>query len=217
MIYRSAVVLTTGLMTFGLAAAQAADLSFATPEGLFRLGEAEERQPLVVSTDRAVSAMDWSSDGRRLAVVQNYGEVYRLDSDADTPELVFTSTCQSSPTLDLVWQNDGDLVILQRCPSSSAEAMDSVELFLSTPAGALTPLNILPGSLESDAYLAPDGSQVAYVTGQHIFVAALDGSRPQRLTQTPGTYGAAGSPLAWSPDGTRLAFYEGSYPFQTLN
>lgn len=214
----SVVVLTTGLMAFAVAAGHAADLSFATPDGLFRLETGGgDRQSLLSGGDRAFNALAWSSDGQRLAVVQNYGEVYRLEPGGDEPERVFTSDCQRPPTLDLVWQSDGDLVILQRCPASIAGGLGQVSLFLNTPTGELTPLEILPETLESDLYLAPDGSQVAYVTGQHIFVAALDGSRPRRLTQTPGIYGAAGSPLAWSPDSTRLAFYEGSYPFQRLN
>ncbi|MBE9159670.1 PD40 domain-containing protein [Nodosilinea sp. LEGE 06152] len=218
MIKPSVAVLTTGLMTFAVAAGHAADLSFATPEGLFRLEiGGGDRQPLLTGGDRAFNNLAWSSDGQRLAVVQNYGEVYRLEPGSDGPELVFTSDCQRPPTLDLAWQSDGDLVILQRCPAFTAGGPGQVRLFLNTPAGALTPLDISPETLESDLFLAPDGSQVAYVTGQHIFVAALDGSRPRRVTQTPGTYGAAGSPLAWSPDGTRLAFYEGSYPFQRLN
>ncbi|MGG6237539.1 TolB family protein [Nodosilinea sp. AN01ver1] len=218
MIKPSVAVLTTGLMAFAVAAGQAADLSFATPEGLFRLETGGgDRQSLLSGGDRAFNALAWSSDGQRLAVVQNYGEVYRLEPGSSEPEQVFTSDCQRPPTLDLAWQSDGDLVILERCPASIAGGAGQVRLFLSNPAGALTPLEISPETLESDLFLAPDGSQVAYVTGQHIFVAALDGSRPRRLTQTPGIYGAAGSPLAWSPDGTRLAFYEGSYPFQRLN
>ncbi|PSN80414.1 hypothetical protein C8B47_06590 [filamentous cyanobacterium CCP4] len=218
MIKPSVAVLTTGLMAFTVAAGHAADLSFATPEGLFRLETGGgDRQSLMPGGDRAFNALTWSNDGQRLAVVQNYGEVYRLEPGGDGSELVFTSDCQRPPTLDLAWQSDGDLVILQRCPASIAGGPGQVRLFLSTPAGALTPLDISPETLESDLFLAPSGNQVAYVTGQHIFVAALDGSSPRRVTQTPGTYGAAGSPLAWSPDGTRLAFYEGSYPFQRLN
>ncbi|MGB3201003.1 MAG: hypothetical protein WBA99_08870 [Nodosilinea sp.] len=218
MIKPSVAVLAIGLMAFGLTAGQAADLSFATPEGLFRIEtENSDRTSLLPEGDRTVNALAWSSNGRQLAVIQNYGEVYRLEPGANEPEQVFTSDCQRLPTLNLAWQSDGDLVILQHCPGPVAGEQGQVKLFLSTATGALTPLEISPETLESDLYLAPDGSHVAYVTGQHIFVAPLDGSSPRRITQTPGTYGAAGSPLAWSPDSTRLAFYEGSYPFQRLN
>lgn len=219
MIQSSVALLTTGLVAFAFTAAQAADLSFATPNGLFRLEpDSGDREALLPEGDRPFNALVWSRSGQRLAIVQNYGEVYRVGLGATSPELVFSSDCQRPPTIDLAWQPDGEtLVIKQRCPAPTAGAPAELDLFLSRPTGELASFDTLPDSPESDVFLTPDGSQFAYVTGQHIFVAGLDGSRPRRVTQTPGIYGAAGSPLAWSPDGTQLAFYEGSYPFQRLN
>ncbi len=208
------------LMALSLAAAgQAADLSFATPDGLFRIEpESRDRTDLLPGGDRSYDTLAWSTDGQRLAVVQNYGDVYRVDPGAEVPELVFSSTCQRPPTIDLVWQTDGDtLVISERCPAPVAGAAGLQTLWLSSAPGELARFELLPEAVESAIFLAPDGSRIAYVANQHIFVVDLEGGRPRHLTQTPGIYGAAGSPLAWSPDGTRLAFYEGSYPFQRLN
>lgn len=218
-IQSSVALLTTGLVAFALTAAQAADLSFATPNGLFRLEpDSGDREALLPEGDRPFNALVWSRNGQRLAIVQNYGEVYRVERGAASPELVFSSDCQRPPTIDLAWQPDGEtLVIKQRCPAPTAGASAELDLLLSRPTGELASFDTWPDSLESDLFLAPDGSQVAYVAGQHIFVAELNGSRPRRITQNPGTYGAAGSPLAWSPNSTQLAFYEGSYPFQRLN
>lgn len=219
MIQPSVAVFTTAIVAFAITAAPAADLSFATPNGLFRLEpDSGDREALLPEGDRPFNALAWSDNGERLAIVQNYGEVYRIEPGAASPKLVFSSDCQRPPTIDLAWQPDGEtLVIQQRCPAPIAGAPAALDLFLSRPTGEVTAFNSLPDSPESDIFLAPDGSQIAYVTGQHIFVAELDGSRPRRITQTPGIYGAAGSPLAWSPDGTQLAFYEGNYPFQRLN
>ncbi|WOD37798.1 DPP IV N-terminal domain-containing protein [Nodosilinea sp. E11] len=223
MIQPSVAVLTTGLMAFSLTAGHAADLTFATPDGLFRLApSSSDRTSLLPASDRPVNALAWSGDGQRLGVVQNYGEVYRLDSASATPELVFSSDCQRPPTLELTWQRDDETLVIEHyCPAAIAGAPGELELLLSRATGVLIPLPALSTALstasESAPFLSPDGSQVAYVTNQHIFVAGLDGSRARRITQTPGVYGAAGSPLAWSPDGTRLAFYEGNYPFQRLN
>ncbi len=219
MIQPSLAVFTTAIVAFAITAAPAADLSFATPNGLFRLEpDSGDREALLPEGDRPFNALAWSGSGERLAIVQNYGEVYRVEPGAGSPRLVFSSDCQQLPTIDLTWQPDGEtLVIKQRCPAPTAGAPAELALFLHHPTGEVTDFTTLPDSPESDIFLAPDGSQIAYVTGQHIFVAGLDGSRPRRLTQTPGIYGAAGSPLAWSPDGTQLAFYEGNYPFQQLN
>jgi Tol biopolymer transport system component len=219
-IHSAVAGLTTGLVMFMAAVGQAADLSFVTPDGLFRIEPStSDRIPVMpTSSDRPLNTVAWSADGQRLAVVQNYSEVYRFEPGSTEPELVFTSDCDRPPTLDLTWQMGSEtLVIKQHCPPPTAGFMGQVSLFLSDSTGTLTPLNLLPDTPESEVFLAPDGSRVAYVVSQHIFIAQLDGSSPRRITQTTGTYGAAGSPLAWSPDGTRLAFYEGSYPFQRLN
>jgi Tol biopolymer transport system component len=211
--------LTTGLLAAVSAAVSAADLSFVTPDGLFRVPPVGgDRRPVLPDNPLAVNALAWSADGQRLAVVHNYGEVYRLDPENGTAAPVFASDCQRPPTIDLTWQTGSDtLVIKQVCPAAIAGTPGTVSLYLSRRGEPLTPLPPLPDTLESDLFVAPNGQGVAYVVNQHIFVDRLDGSRPQRLTQTPGVYGAAGSPLAWSPDGSRLAFYEGSYPFQRLN
>jgi Tol biopolymer transport system component len=214
----SVAALTTALVTFTLTTAQAADLSFVTAAGLFRIeSDRGDRQALLHGEDLAVNALAWSPDGQRLAVVHNYGDVYRVDLEAETIQRIFASDCSRSPSIDLAWQISGDtLVINYRCPGAPG-VLDQWRVYLSSPAGDLTSVAALPEALESDVFLAPDGRRAAYVTNQHIFVDRLDGTPPLQITQTPGIYGAAGSPLAWSPDGTRLAFYEGRYPFQRLN
>jgi Tol biopolymer transport system component len=210
-------LLTTAIAVAAGAAGQANDLSFATPDGLFQMERAGgDRRTLVPGGDRPTTGLVWSADGQQLALVQNHGEVYRLVSSTSTLRPLFTSDCARPPSLEVVWQPSGSLVVKDRCiviPGAPAQ----ITLVLIDDSGTATPLDILPDTLESDAFLSPDGTEVAYVVGQHLFVAPLSGGRPRRLTQTPGTYGAAGSPLAWSPDGSRLAFYEGSYPFQRLN
>ena len=51
---------------------------------------------------------------------------------------------------------------------------------------------------------SPNGNKIAFVTGYppEVWVMNADGSGQRRLTRTPGY----DSPLAWSPDGLRIAF-----------
>ncbi|MEO1070302.1 MAG: hypothetical protein AAFW95_14510, partial [Cyanobacteria bacterium J06638_6] len=134
MIHSAVAGLTTGLVILVAAVGQAADLSFATPDGLFRIEpSSSDRTPLIpTSSDRPVNTVAWSTDGQRLAVVQNYSEVYRFEPGSTQPELVFTSDCDRLPNIDLTWQRDSDtLVIKQHCPPSTPGFMGKVSLFLS--------------------------------------------------------------------------------------
>ncbi len=59
-----------------------------------------------------------------------------------------------------------------------------------------------PAFVLGTVQLSPDGSRVAYVAGDHLFVRRLDDLAPQDLGSVPpGT-----EVLAWSPDATTMAF-----------
>jgi WD40 repeat protein len=194
-------------------------LSFATQDGLFSiLPDGDSRQELMGGTTAPFFNIDWTADGNRVAVVRNFGEVYVMGTGQTTPTALFDSDCFRPPTLDLAWQTSGEtLVIQQSCNASVSGESGSLDIFLTQPTGQLQSLNNLPDKLQSDLYISPGGTEVAYVYEQHIYVLSTDGSTPRQVTQTPGIYGAAGSPLAWSPDGERIAFFEGNYPFQRIN
>ena len=73
------------------------------------------------------------------------------------------------------------------------------------PTRTLTPVTSEPGR-EIDPAVSPDGSRVAYLArngmGYQLFVRALDGAGPVRLTNDRR---AKGHPV-WSPSGHRIAF-----------
>lgn len=194
-------------------------ISFATQNGLFAiLPTGEDRQTLIAETDALFFAIGWAPAGDHVAVVRNFGEVFRIGLGQTTPTAIFDSECFRPPTLDLAWQQDGaTLLIKQLCDSPVSGLPGSLELFLANQAGQLISLANLPTELQSDLYISPDATEVAYVANQHIYILGTDDSLPRQVTQVPGIYGAAGSPLAWSPDGSKIAFYEGNYPFQQIN
>jgi len=53
---------------------------------------------------------------------------------------------------------------------------------------------------------SPDGTQLVFVRGLHVFVCRTDGTDVRQLTQGDST----GRWPQWSPDGTRLVFYSNS-------
>jgi Tol biopolymer transport system component len=194
-------------------------VSFATRDGLFSiLPTGASRRALMTGDENLFFNLDWSADGNLVAVERNYGDVYITQVEQTTPTSVFESDCFRPPMLDLAWQQDGEtLVIKQLCDPPVSGASGSLDVFLARPTGQLSSLAQLPDNLQSDLYISPDATQVAYVADQHIYTLGTDGTPPQQVTQTAGVYGAAGSPLAWSPDGGQIAFYEGEYPFQRIN
>jgi Tol biopolymer transport system component len=199
--------------------ASAVGISFATPDGLFKVQPLNSpRETLMTSESGLLNSLVWSPDGQQLAVVQNYGAVYRLSPTDNRATQVFSSQCERPANLELTWQDDREtLLIQQRCSFPDAQGHSQWDVFLADGAGQLTAVTLIPKSIESDLYVAPDGERIAYVANQHIYVAELNQTTPRQITLEPGVYTSAGSPLVWSPDGSQLAFYEGTYPFQRIN
>jgi len=194
-------------------------LSFATPEGLFSiLPSGEARQALMEGTHSPFFAIAWTVDGEQVAVVKNFGQVDVIRLDQSSPAVIFESDCVRPPTLDLAWQTDDETLVIQElCDPPVSGAPGSQNIFVAQPAGAVEALANLPDTLQSGLYLSPGGTAAAYVVNDHIYILGTDESTPRQITQTPGVYGAAGSPLAWSPGGEQIAFFEGNYPFQQIN
>ncbi|HEY9763153.1 MAG TPA: hypothetical protein V6D07_11555 [Trichocoleus sp.] len=199
-------------------------LSFAAVNTVFsiRLDGAERQlliSPPAENSEAPLDELAWAQDGQQLAAVYNYGEVYVWRREANTITPVFKSQCTYQPSLDLAWTAEkSTLLIKEFCNAPTSSSTDSRRLYISDAQGleGTRQLSTLPDDIESDLYLSPNGEQVAFVRAGHIYRASIDGTPPQQVTQEPGIYSAAGSPLAWSPDSSKLAFYEGTYPNQKL-
>jgi TolB protein len=68
------------------------------------------------------------------------------------------------------------------------------------------PRQIVAGGSETNPEASPEGQQIAFMSRRdgnwEVYVASLDGSSLQRLTQNPGNDGLP----TWSPDGQYIAF-----------
>lgn len=134
----------------------------------------------------------WSPDGQKVAY-NSAGALYIANADGlSTPTYVAAGLAPD-------WSPDGTRLAYV----NSASGTYSVRV-ISTAGGTPVPLGSGP-QIISEALWSPDSTRVAWVHGnQTIYVRASDGSSPAVPIPTPG----AGAPqnLAWSPDGTRLAF-----------
>ena len=155
----------------------------------------------------------WSRDGSQIAFVRlragraEVAEV-RLVSPLGGPEqkLVEILSYVVADRKLLSWSADGQTLALSDRESSSKPAR--ISLF-SLETRRIAPLTDPPIGTSGDfsPAFSPDGSQVAFVRQAdyrlgHIFVAALDGSPPRQVTDSPADIRW----LAWSPNGEELFF-----------
>ena len=110
------------------------------------------------------------------------------------------------------WSIDGRLVAFTRTRVTLTALSFTVQSSILTVRPDGSGLRTLVANAAAPAY-SPDGRRLAYVSDraygdkaffdEELYVSDADGSRPRRITRTPGL--REGVP-AWSPDGQRLAF-----------
>jgi Tol biopolymer transport system component len=67
----------------------------------------------------------------------------------------------------------------------------------------------IPVTRGSQPAVSPDGARIAFVRGDAILVAGVDGRHARRVTPVDLARQRPASAPAWSPDGTRIAFVAG--------
>lgn len=116
-------------------------------------------------------------------------EITQLTFSPDGARLVFVLGGDH----DANWPAEGDLA-----PDPSSSPAQPTTAIWALPLNGGQPVKIDEG----DGPVISARGQLAYTKDGHVWVASLDGGKPERLFFDRGK----DSDLAWSPDGTRLAF-----------
>ena len=170
---------------------------------------------------RSLSQPTWSPDGRQLAYVDGesvqsavpsrYGDLFVIADDGSG-----TRRLTTGPVSDPDWSPDGREVTFVRGKnlSSPTEANDDIHV-LNLATGAARQLTRTgPGTYEAAPAWSPDGSRVAFVRWSgawdlsgmaSVNVVNRDGTGERLVVEYPN-FGNSPHALAWSPDGSTIAF-----------
>lgn len=158
----------------------------------------------------------WSPDGTRIAFLRTYPsgneEIYTMNADGSGLRPLTDEAQEQISAERLAWSPDGSEVIVSTdLPNPSDDStrwygFDAIDVDSSQRRQVAGPILLPPDdpTIRTKApILSPDGTRVAFVRGEELFVANADGSGPRRIGDRPGEWFPGA--LTWSPDGTRIA------------
>lgn len=180
--------------------------------------DGSNRRNLAPTLKEVTSPLDWSTDGRRLAFL-NEADLYVVNADGSRLTQIFDGEYCKTLNFEMAWlSNNRQLAFQRSCDGSTLEDPGSISLYLSDTTGTTGTklIQTWQTEIQSRLHLSPDGKQVVFVKDRDIYKMNTDGSGLTNLTNKPDNYTSGGSQLIWSPDSTRIAFYVGDYPKQQL-
>jgi WD40 repeat protein len=156
------------------------------------------------------SAPGWSPDGTRFVFGARGGMLYSLDVRSGADSLLVRLPGEHLDSVDLIaWSPDGAHIAVM-----NDLGLGGGRLYVMGADGSN--VRVLAGDFDSMGVAwSPDGTRLAYADGSgsdrnvRIWVAPMDGSPPTQIGSLPVASCDAlncDHDLAWSPDGSRVAF-----------
>jgi Tol biopolymer transport system component/DNA-binding winged helix-turn-helix (wHTH) protein len=165
---------------------------------------AQERRLTANPFDTPVLSSALSPDGKYLAFADKTGFYLRQTDNGETHALALPRNFDAQPA---AWFPDGShLLVTWASGPQEPSSLWEISVMGGTP-------RRLTDSAHDPA-VSPDGSQIAFLRGSlavpEIWLMRPDGSNARKLI---GQEEAPFGPVAWSPDGKKIAYYKSVYHF----
>lgn len=143
----------------------------------------------------------WSPDGKRIAFVTSTGvwehQIFVMNADgSDVQQLTDDDEAYS---LAPEWSPDGSRILF----SHAANHAENSGIFEMNPDGSNV-RQLTSGNFDSEPTRSPDGTRIAFLRGQSLFVMNADGSSVTALMEEEDVDWDAA--ITWSPDGKSIVF-----------
>jgi hypothetical protein len=208
----------SGRLRLGRTAPSAGTILFSQPgTGLFTVDD--DGQSLVkIPGANTFGSPSWSQDGSRIAFLGGSGSMWVEDANGGNAVGILSGNGPGTK-LDPAWAPDG---------SKIAFGQSGVGMITVDPDGQNAKTIHPNTSGDSDPTWSPDSKKIAFValtgtSSSDVWVMNGDGTSPLKLTSSGDVIGgdAGGRPaehsLAWSPDGTKIAYIRSGSSIWTMN
>jgi dipeptidyl aminopeptidase/acylaminoacyl peptidase len=171
------------------------------------LAASDGRSPMRIATH--LGSFSWSPDGTRLAYTRTDASglfIARADDHAAPRRVAIAAGVGAAAAWGLgeqvQWSPDGSLIALGTGSGVLVVRPNGTSLRRVTARGSWI-------AWSQNAW-SPNSRLLAVTMGTDIYVVRPDGGGLRRIASCPCTFrGATGTSLAWSPDGSRIAYISG--------
>lgn len=139
----------------------------------------------LASETGSISELSWSPAGNRIAYLRNTNGAIALRVRSLTGQAA-TTTIASGDIGHASWLPDSTHILFAAALATSSGSVHKAFLVNTlAPPAALTPALALPslGLDVADPVPSPDGHQIAFVSGNEVWIMNADGTRPTALTR----------------------------------